>query len=242
MTCSNAINELLDRLRNDFPSIECAVDRPRDSDGVWWIDLRRDDLELTIQWSSKQGFGLFTDEEVGFGDLPTEIFRDTDFAARRIAQLLRKEGDPLAMTVGDLRGVLDVTQHELARKAGVRQASVSKFERRDSVKLDTLAQYVSALGGVAWTNVHFPQFDAVIPLRMKESDAPAARGKDRSKGSMRQRFDAVPAPEAQILEWIRRHELMDVMAIAAREDMPREKLLEAIGAPGEVKSRQKAKR
>ena len=47
-----------------------------------------------------------------------------------------------------LRVALGKTQVEIADAAGMKQGDVSRLEKRQDVKLSTLARYASALGGV----------------------------------------------------------------------------------------------
>ena len=52
-----------------------------------------------------------------------------------------------------------VTQAELAAIMGVRQASVSKLENQNDMRLGTLRRYVEALGGELEIRVRFPDDD-----------------------------------------------------------------------------------
>ena len=56
-----------------------------------------------------------------------------------------------------------VTQAELAAIMGVRQASVSKLENRNDMRLGTLRRYVEALGGEFEIRVRFPDGDVEHP-------------------------------------------------------------------------------
>jgi transcriptional regulator with XRE-family HTH domain len=51
------------------------------------------------------------------------------------------------MELAELREALQVSQEELASKLKVTQAAISRLERRPNVLLESLANYVSALGG-----------------------------------------------------------------------------------------------
>jgi len=52
-----------------------------------------------------------------------------------------------AMRLSEIRKQLGVTQEELAGRLGMKQASLSKLERRPDVRLSTLKRVASALGG-----------------------------------------------------------------------------------------------
>jgi len=61
-----------------------------------------------------------------------------------------------------------VTQKQLAALMGIRQASVSKIENQDDMRLSTLRKYVEALGGELELRVRFADRDVRFdpdPLR-----------------------------------------------------------------------------
>jgi predicted transcriptional regulator len=84
--------------------------------------------------------------------------------AERTAALL------VAMDLAELRGVLDVTQAELATRLEIAQSNVSRLERRNDMLVSTLRQVVTALGGELRVEAVFP--DGVVTLRQFE-EAPA---------------------------------------------------------------------
>jgi DNA-binding transcriptional regulator YiaG len=55
--------------------------------------------------------------------------------------------DLAEMELAELRGALQVSQGELAKKLKVSQAAISRLERRPSVLLESIANYIEALGG-----------------------------------------------------------------------------------------------
>lgn len=52
-----------------------------------------------------------------------------------------------------------VSQEQLAELMGIRQASVSKIENQDDMRLSTLRKYIEALGGELEIRVRFPDRD-----------------------------------------------------------------------------------
>ena len=58
-----------------------------------------------------------------------------------------------------LRRNRNITQAELAAIMGVRQASISKLENQNDMRLGTLRRYVEALGGELEIRVRFPDED-----------------------------------------------------------------------------------
>ncbi len=66
------------------------------------------------------------------------------------------------MPLAKLRAMLDLTQEMLAERLQVRQAAVSKIERRADMHVSTLQQVVKAMGGELEIRARFPQGDIRI--------------------------------------------------------------------------------
>lgn len=66
-------------------------------------------------------------------------------------QLIREE-----MTLQALRKQLEFTQEGLAERLDIRQANISKVEKRSDMLISTLRSYVEALGGTLELVVHMP--------------------------------------------------------------------------------------
>jgi|SRR5579872_2044166 len=60
------------------------------------------------------------------------------------------------MALDELRTARQMTQEHLAETLGIKQAAVSRMERRTDVYVGTLAKYVEALGGELEILAHFP--------------------------------------------------------------------------------------
>lgn len=73
----------------------------------------------------------------------------------------RNEAAALALEAGmaldELREARELTQEQLARALGIRQAAVSKMERRTDMYLSTLAGIIKAMGGVLEMRAVFPE-------------------------------------------------------------------------------------
>jgi plasmid maintenance system antidote protein VapI len=69
--------------------------------------------------------------------------------------------------VGDGSGI---SQIELAELMGVRQATISKIERRHDLSVSTLRRIVQALGGVLEVTVRFPDWTIAIDLEQADDD------------------------------------------------------------------------
>ena len=68
-----------------------------------------------------------------------------------------------AMELPELRGVLDVTQEDLADRLSISQSNVSRLERRRDMLISTLRQCIAALGGKLQLTAVFP--DRAVPLK-----------------------------------------------------------------------------
>jgi len=61
------------------------------------------------------------------------------------------------MALNELRAALAITQEHLAKILHVRQAAISKLERRTDMYVSTLADFIRAMGGELEIVAHFPQ-------------------------------------------------------------------------------------
>lgn len=81
------------------------------------------------------------------------------------------------MPLAELRVALDLTQEALAKRLHVRQAAVSKIERRTDMYVSTLQHIVEAMGGELEIRARFPHGDVRItqfsPLRRVKAGAAA---------------------------------------------------------------------
>ena len=61
------------------------------------------------------------------------------------------------MALDELRAARDLTQEHLSKILGVRQAAVSKLERRTDMYISTLADFIKAMGGTLEIRAIFPE-------------------------------------------------------------------------------------
>jgi subtilisin-like proprotein convertase family protein len=65
--------------------------RPRDPDGIWWLDVRdtfRDKL-ITVQWQ-RGLFGLSYTDDAVYGDACDEFYEDANALLDRVVSLILK--------------------------------------------------------------------------------------------------------------------------------------------------------
>ncbi len=169
----NPIEDFQNLLKEVLPDCEVAVDPPHKPSGNWWIDVRRGKHLVTAEYRPGKGFGLFQ-EDAGYGEGPVEIYRTAERMVRRFTQLLAPEESAATdLTLRDLRRLFGLSQAELAEKAGVKQAAVSRLENRSDAKLSTLNAAVGALGGQLEIRAHFP--DSSVPISFKQKRKPRSR-------------------------------------------------------------------
>ena len=72
--------------------------------------------------------------------------------SERAAELIAEEA-----TLRQLREARERSQEEVAKKLHIKQAAVSKLERRTDMYLSTLRSYIEAMGGQLEIIARFPQ-------------------------------------------------------------------------------------
>jgi len=163
----NAIEHLKKLLAERLPNCKVVVDAPDHADGNWWLDVSMGKTRHTLEFRPGKGFGLFHGA-AGYGEGPAEIYRTPERAAQRLAQLMAKNNrNAIRLGLKDIRELYGHSQVTLAKKAGVKQPAISRFEKRGEVKLSTLAATIKALGGKLEVRAHFA--DADIPISLSTS-------------------------------------------------------------------------
>ena len=83
--------------------------------------------------------------------------------SRRKAEKLIEE-----MPLNELRAARKLTQEKLAENLNVKQAAVSKLERRTDMYVSTLREFISAMGGELEITARFP--DGSVRINQFEED------------------------------------------------------------------------
>ena len=97
--------------------------------------------------------------------MPTKSWEEikAKAAPETLAAAARKTDAMLAaFELNELRKARRLTQEELARRLGTRQANVSRLERRADVRVSTLREVVEAMGGELRITAHFADGDYLI--------------------------------------------------------------------------------
>lgn len=160
------IEHLKQLLAGSLPQSQVRVDEPENAGGNYWVDVSMGKKRHTLEYRPGKGFGLFH-EDAAYGEGPAEIYRTPERATQRIMQLMAVgNGKALHLGLGlkDIRELYGHSQVTLAKKAGVKQPAISRFEKRGEVKLSTLAATIKALGGKLEVRAHFEDADVPISL------------------------------------------------------------------------------
>lgn len=153
----NPIESLQRDIERSLPSTWTRLRRPRNPEGMWWLDAKQNEYVVTVQWSPRRGFGISASAiSDGYGEGPEETYGEQESATTRVLELLRTKVPtvpPHDVVLRELRALLGVTQEQLAERLGVQQAAVSRLERREDITLSSLRRYVDALGAELEINV-----------------------------------------------------------------------------------------
>ena len=80
------IESLVNSLEEKFPG-STKVDKPRDSNGLWYVDINLNQNKLIVEWSDRFDFGLSFINHT-YGSTPDEVYNDVDSLLNRIVFLL----------------------------------------------------------------------------------------------------------------------------------------------------------
>lgn len=96
------------------------------------------------------------------GHKPFSELRDKMSPESRARVKRRVEKNLAEMRLSELRDSLEIKQEIVGDALGIKQAAVSRLERRQDMLVSTLRDYVTALGGELEIVVHFPEGDVRI--------------------------------------------------------------------------------
>src|SRR4051812_48034091 len=99
-----------------------------------------------------------------FKTLREKMSPEAQERARQKAEELIEE-----LPLNELRAARKLTQEKLAKNLHVKQAAVSKLERRTDMYVSTLREFISAMGGELEITARFP--DGSVRINQFEEDA-----------------------------------------------------------------------
>jgi DNA-binding XRE family transcriptional regulator len=167
-------NELIKRL----PGAVTTLDSPIVSTGSHWLDVQFGGNAVVIEWRPSRGFGLSSSplegEDYGYGEGPDEVYDNEEEALERLIEILRdrvRTQAPTEIELKRLREARGISQEDLAKRLGIRQASVSKMERQSDMNISTLRRFVQALGGSLELSIRFPDHTVKLAIGEPSTDA-----------------------------------------------------------------------
>jgi DNA-binding transcriptional regulator YiaG len=180
----NDIQSLKQRISKDLPKARLALEAPHPPrpNAAWWLEIEHGGHEVVVEWKPGRGFGLTSPAE-GFGEGADEACYDVDAAARRVLELLRNKErttPPAEIALAKLRQSRRISQEALAAALNIRQAAVSKMERRADMRLSTLEKAIAAMGGKLEIRARFRD-RIVLISHGASSSGPAGRAAERRR-------------------------------------------------------------
>jgi len=167
---TNDIRHMQRFLTRAFPTSRITVDEPLVKGGVWSLDLFLPDYHLAVAWKKGKGFGIVSNDAHGYGEGADEVYGSLEDVLPRIVELVanrRPTVPPEAVRLKELREQRGLSQEEVARRLGSKQASISRTEARSDFLLSTLKKHAEALGATLVVKMVFP--DAEIELKVEEA-------------------------------------------------------------------------
>jgi len=158
MKPNTLVTQLSTQIAGRFPDARLSVDAPGRPDGIWYLDAQYGGHHVIVQWQAGMGFGVSCAPSHVFGDGADEVYQELEAAYARIVSLLlsRTYTSPPPVRLAGLRKERGVSQEALAENLNVRQAAISKLERRNDLLLSTVRTVVHALGGELVIIARFP--------------------------------------------------------------------------------------
>ncbi len=157
----NPIKRLRDDLIKRFPDMDAQIDTPADATGLWQLDLRPSGGSpwIVVEWKPDMGFGVSTPGADDYGTKPDELYPNAKAAYNRVAELIVSGGHTAkaaAVRLAELRRIRNLSQADLAVRAGVGQAAIARIEKRQNILVSTLRRVVAAMGGTLSIRIEFP--------------------------------------------------------------------------------------
>jgi DNA-binding XRE family transcriptional regulator len=137
---------------------------------VWTLDVFLRDYHLAVVWQTRKGFGIVSDASHGYGEGADEVYADLSTALPRVIELVsnrRSTVPPEAVRLKELREQRGLSQEEVARRLGKKQASISRTEARSDFLVSTLQEIAQGLGGKLVMKIVFP--DREMELKVEDA-------------------------------------------------------------------------
>jgi DNA-binding Xre family transcriptional regulator len=156
----NPIQRLRADLESRFSALSIRVDEPALVSGFWNMDIRRGpDYLASVEWREGDGFAFSTPKDDDLWSAHDERAADYDEALARITHLISTGGEtvtPQPVRLAELRQARGLSQADLAKRAGLAQPNLSRAENSEEMRLGTLKNLISAMGGKLAIVARFP--------------------------------------------------------------------------------------
>ncbi|HEX2079540.1 MAG TPA: XRE family transcriptional regulator [Longimicrobium sp.] len=161
----NDLEQLKERLEARFPDASLTMDRPESETGTWWLDARVQGHLVVIQWRPDRGYGISTPTRDDYGSKPHELYDCADAAYKRAVDLLLSQTRTVpGLSLQKIRESRGLSQVAVAQKLQINQGALSRLERRTDMRLRTLRNLISAMGGELQLFAEFPNHTVRIQI------------------------------------------------------------------------------
>jgi len=157
------IEQLSRELKSHFPQAQIDLRKADDPNGFQFLNLRSNGFEVAVEWKHDEGFGVssFCDDThdlAGLFETPDDWYTSKEAVFHRIVSLVldQKSTKPSVTTISEMRQERGVSQEALAERLNVKQATYSKMERREDVRVSSLRRVIEAMGGRLLIQAIFP--------------------------------------------------------------------------------------
>lgn len=171
------IDSLVQGIAEHLQGAEVSVDPPTKAGGSFWVDVRFGGRTAVIEWRPSMGFGVSSLPSDGYGEGPDEVYHDVPSVISRMVQLLQggqRTEAPQEASLQWLREIRRISQEELAGMLGIKQAAVSRLERREDMNVSSLQRLIVALGGELQIYARFPEY--TVQIKQFEHEPEPSKG------------------------------------------------------------------
>jgi len=164
----NPLESVALQIKQQVPGTTVRLDLADSPRGSSFLDACRGKHTAVVEWKPGKGFGLSSPPGPGLGVGPDEIYSDVAGLMARLVDVLREQKSTLAkkeLSLRRLREIRHMTQEHLADILDVKQATVSKLERRAEIYVSTLSRVISALGGKLEIVARFPDESVTLDIQ-----------------------------------------------------------------------------
>jgi DNA-binding XRE family transcriptional regulator len=168
------IDRLSKKLKSHFADAHIKTRKTDDPNGFRFLNMQAGDLEVAVEWKADFGFGISAFDRTstpldGLFDAPSERCATVEAAFHRVASLIldQRSTRPRAAKISEIRQERGISQEQLSEQLKVKQATYSKLERREDVKVSSLRKVIEAMGGKLSIQAVFPDTRDVREIKFR---------------------------------------------------------------------------